>query len=107
MAMAGAGWKALDDKGKEPYEALAVKDKARHAKQKEEYDSKGFYTRVDGSKSNADAKAEAPASKSKSPVIKKQSVKARAAKTAAEESKRSSVSKRSSPSKIDSKRSSP
>ena len=33
-------WKALDPKGREPYEKLSEKDKERYAKQKREYDDK-------------------------------------------------------------------
>ncbi len=33
-------WKALTDKGKEPYERAAVKDKERYAKEKIAYDEK-------------------------------------------------------------------
>ena len=81
MSLAGKLWKEMDEASKAPYEKLAEKDKERHTKQKAEYDEKGYYTNADGSKSNAEAKAATKeTSKSKSPVVKKLSQKARLSK---------------------------
>lgn len=88
MGLAGARWNALDEAGRAKYQALADADRARFAREKEEYDKKGYFTRADGTKSNAGAKkaaktpAKSPASRANDaddePVRKSKSQKSQA-----------------------------
>jgi len=77
MAMAGQRWKDLNSNDKKKYELLAEKDKARYEKQKAEHDEKGYFTLANGTKSNNKVIASPSKnnSRSKSPIIKKQSAK--------------------------------
>lgn len=49
--LAGEKWATMSEKQKEPYEKLALKDKARNEKQKAELAKKGYFLLEDGSKS--------------------------------------------------------
>lgn len=53
MRKAGEVWKALNDKQKAKYIAMADEDKVRYEKQQKQFESKGWYTLADGSKSNS------------------------------------------------------
>jgi hypothetical protein len=80
MTMAGKGWGELDVKGRAPYEKLATQDAERYETEMAEWTKNGYFTKADGTKSNKDVKKSKPSSpsksKSKSPIIKKRSVKA-------------------------------
>lgn len=51
MTRAGEAWSKLDDKAKQPYEKMALKDKERCDKQKADLEKKGYFILDDGSKS--------------------------------------------------------
>ena len=82
MALAGKAWGELDDAGKAPYIAKGEADKARWEREKAEHAEHGYYTRADGTKSNAGVSSKSKPAKVLSeddePVKKKQSAKAQA-----------------------------
>lgn len=82
MSLAGKRWGELDAAGKAKYEQLAAADKARWEREKAEHAEHGYYTRADGTKSNAGVSSQSKPSKvpleDDEPVKKKQSAKAQA-----------------------------
>lgn len=84
MSLLGARWGAMSEAEKAPYKELEAAELARHEKEMAEYKEHGYYTKPDGTKSNAskksaDADEDEEEEEVAKPVNKKQS-KARAAK---------------------------
>ena len=82
MSLAGKRWGELDAAGKAKYEELAAADKARCEREKAEHAKHGYYTRADGTRSDAGVSSKSKPTKvlveDDEPVKKKQSAKAQA-----------------------------
>ena len=80
LAWCGSQWAAMSDAEKAPFVKLEAAELARHAKQTEEYKKHGYYTKPDGTKSNAGLESKKAAESEEDeeeakPVVKKQSKK--------------------------------